>query len=367
MHLLLTRLPVRLTETTTLEPGEYVVEDIAGAQLLIAADGDTLTPFTDRRPFDEAQDWNGKRILVMRPGGIGDIVLLTPILRELNLRWPKSKIDVCAIAEFSQPLIGLPYVNEIIDYPITRSALETYDCWMFLENAVERGEDSKTLHSVDCYAKVIGLTGDFDKRQEYRITLREAIWAQEAYPRTPGVRRLAIQTSASGVCRTYPVDLLQKMVGELMTGKEKWEVFLMDKPGSIRLKDAPENSIRVLTDGLTFRQRCAAMATCDCLLAPDSSMTHVAGALGLPCVALYSVFPWQLRTAYAPTTKALTGNGTCAPCHFHARGGKHFPDNCPSKDRGICEVLASITPERLLAKIRLHAKGFKLEVVEDEK
>lgn len=363
MHLLATRLPVRLTETVTLQSDQYVCEDSSAPQLMSAADGETMTPLTETRPFDETKDWNGKRILVVRTGGIGDLVLLTPILREINLRWPRAKIDVCAITEFGQAVAHLPYVNEVISYPMTYAQTAEYDCWIFLENAVERGEEAKTMHSVDCYARIAGLTGNFDKKQEYRVTMREAIVAEEMYPRRPGVRRLCVQPIASAACRTYPAQKLQEVCNYL--AKDGWEIYLLTKPGDVSAKEAGEN-FRILGNGLTFRQRCAVLATADCLLGMDSSLTHVAGALDVPCVALYSVFPWQVRTKYTPTTTALTGNGACAPCHHHERQGKQFPDNCPSRARGVCEVLESIDPKRIATKIRLVAKGFTLGLLEKE-
>src|SRR5206468_2701848 len=121
--------------------------------------------------------------------------------------------------------------------------------------------------------------------------------------------------------------------------KEGWEVFLLGREGEF--KTEPKPGLRCITDGWSFRHRAALIETCDCVLAPDSSLAHVAGALGVPCVALYGPFPWQLRTAYAPTTVALTRKEgySCAPCHHHATPMKAFPDNCPTASKGFCGVM----------------------------
>ena len=44
---------------------------------------------------------------------------------------------------------------------------------------------------------------------------------------------------------------------------------------------------------------------CDAVLAPDSSMMHAAGTLGIPCVAFFGPFPYRLRTAYYDSVFAL--------------------------------------------------------------
>lgn len=361
MHLLKIDVRLQINADEFIEPGELVVEAISGAQLLYMAGGGTMRPLEETRPFDETKDWNGKRLLFVRVGGIGDIVLLTPVLREIKRRWPRAVIHLCAHKEFGTVVQNLPFVGGIVDYPMTLAQTEAYDSWTFYENAIERNEEAKKLHSVDVYAKLIGLTGmaDEDKNQEYRVTERERIWAEEAYPRINGTRRLCVQTTASARCRTYPGPLLEKVMTVMLA--KGWEVFLMGKPGEIRAQEVP--GMRILTNGLTLRQRCAVIAGADCVLAPDSALAHIAGALAVPCVALYAVFPWQVRTKYSPTTFALSGTGACAPCFHHQHADNYFPPNCPSASRGVCEVMESIDPKKIVQKIEVMAKGFELKVL----
>ena len=94
--------------------------------------------------------------------------------------------------------------------------------------------------------------------------------------------------------------------------------------------------------------RCSAVT----VTAPDSVWTHVAGALGMPAVALYGSEPWLLRTIHCAKTHALT-SGKCAraPCHFWARNPLDYPADGPCAKTRLCEELAGITPERLVAAI----------------
>jgi ADP-heptose:LPS heptosyltransferase len=378
VHILTIASPVHLADNDIVPAGTFVMDDIASAQFLMIANGGTMEPLTERRNPDFAgsgaqlmlQPRDGivdvcDTLLVSRLGGIGDLVLLTPILREIKRRWPSVKLHVTCIKEYGQALQHLPFVDEIISSPISKEAMDAYDGWLLLENVIERDPSNETKNSVDLVADHIGLDmSKADKRQEYRVTMRENIWAEEAFPRKAGVRRICIQVAASNRSRTYPQALLGEIVAKLL--KNGWEVMLMGKPGELKLPDKKPDNLWLLTDGFTFRQRCAVIATADCVLAPDSSLTHIAGALEIPCVALYSVFRWQQRTKYAPTTVGVNGVGPCAPCQHHPSLGKDFPENCPSRARGFCEVLAGIKPERIVALIETNAKGFKLQVVEAE-
>ncbi len=134
-----------------------------------------------------------------------------------------------------------------------------------------------------------------------------------------------------------------------------WEVYLFGRPGEFRTDGPMTHDVMDLSRrGLTWRQSAATLLTCDVVLAPDSSMMHVAGALGVPCVALFGPFPWKLRTAYYKSVHALQGIDGCAmaPC-FHAEHTLTglFPNDGPCMATGHCVVLDSILPKRILAKV----------------
>lgn len=351
-------------------PGHYLGEDIFLAQLLVMSGGGTMEPLKEiRKPIFSAP--NGElvahyshatkdsavrpchSILIGRTGGLGDLTLLTPVLREIKRRWPSVKIAVACIKELGQSIHNIPFIDEVLQYPVARSVAETYDGWIWLENAIEKNEDAKTLHSVDCVAKFIGLDlpADCDKRQAYVVTEKERAWAQWAYPRINGKRRLCVQVGASARCRTYPQQKLGVVIAEFL--KQEWEVFLLGQPGEVKVPEQPRPGLRIVTDGCTFRQRAALIETADCVLAPDSSLLHIAGALDIPAVGLYGPFPWQVRTAYNPTTVVLSRREgfSCSPCFHHATLQKQFPDNCPTRSKGFCGVLDAIPPDQIIKAI----------------
>ena len=381
MHILTINSSIELADDYTVTPGEYAVEDVAGGQFLCLANGGTMRPLEEKRvPMFSASDADRElmihresnpdrfieepcsSILISRLGGLGDLVLLTPVLREIKRRWPSVKLAVTGIKEFLQPLMHLPYVDELLPSPVSMEVMRNYDGWIFLENVIERSPGNDKLNSVDLVANHIGLDmSQADKRQDYRVTMRENIWAEEAFPRINGTRRLCVQVGASARIRTYPQPLLGQVVATML--KNKWEVFLMGGGGTIKMEPRP--GLHLMADGYTFRQRCAVIAGADCVLAPDSSLTHIAGALEIPCVALYSVFHSNQRTKYAPTTFAINAPAACAPCQHHEYLNHPFPKDGPCAVKGFCVPLSEIKPERIVALIETRAKGFKLHLVED--
>lgn len=381
MHILKLDVPLDIFgPDDIIKAGTYYCEDVLAAQLLFYAHGGQMEPKWEKRvPIfsgdaltvsrfnqpeaheDEIDSEHGlpcHSILFGRTGGLGDLTLLTPVLREIKRRWPTVKIAVACIKELSQSIHNLPFIDEILSYPVSKEAADAYDGWIWLEGVMEKGQDAKTLHSVDCVAKFIGLTlpADCDKRQAYVVTEKERAWAQWAWPKIGGIRRLCIQPYASAKCRSYPQEKTGEVTAKMLA--KGWEVFLLGAPGQIKLDDKPRPGLRIIADGVTFRQRCALIETADCVLAPDSAMTHIAGALEVPCVALYGPFSWQQRTKYCPTTVALTGAGhSCNPCNHHAHLDRKFPEKCPTKSTGWCGVLSAIPVEKIVATIEKIARG----------
>lgn len=365
MHHLILSARVDLGPSDHIKAGEYAVEDVAGAQLLVMAGAGRMSPLgvgPALTKIDPGHDYNGQKILLMRAGGFGDLVLLTPVLREIKRRWPTCEVHVSTMGHYAPVLAGLPFVDAIKPYPLERATMDDYAALVFYENAIEHNPRAQELHATELFAEIAGLPAPTDLKPEYRVKATEAIWANEAYPRVNGTRRACIQVGASAALRVYPQKQMGAVVGELL--KRGWEVFLLGQQGEIKLPDAPQPGLRNLSAaGLTFRQSCAVVAQSDCLIGSDSAMVHIAGALDVPAVALYGPFPWKLRTAHSPSIHAIQGNAGCEPCFHHVNIARkdNFPPHCPSRARGVCQVLESIKPERIVAMVE--KVGLKIHLI----
>lgn len=376
MHFLTLSNRVDLGPAGIIDPGEYLVEDMSGAQLLAMAGGGRMDGVENERGLTElSQNCTAHRIapephelhvgpaalayakplriLLMRAGGFGDLILLTPVLREIKRRWPAAHVAVSTMAHYGQVLENLPFVDSILPYPLPRDVAESFDAWVFLEGAIEKNPRAKEIHMTLAFAEVAGISMDgADLLPAYGLRAEEGVWAATNFPRT-GRRRACIQVAASGRCRTYPRPRMADVAMGL--ADRGWEVFLMGKPGDIPPQESKKYpTIRNLVYmGHTFRQSCAILAQSDCVVGPDSALIHVAGALNIRAVGLYGPFPWQLRTAHSPSILALSGTGDCAGCQWHENPVRstYFPPHCPSAARGVCEVLERITPDRVIAKV----------------
>lgn len=338
-------------------PGRYLAEDVNAGEMLasgwckVLGCGGSALPAGSVRAFSASESWNERKILFVRPGGFGDLMFLTPTFRELRRRWPKAHIAVASFDRYRPVLHGLDL--NFANYPVPVDVWNTFDAHVWLENIIEGNPEAQQFHAVDVIAKRTGVEFE-DRTMQYVVTDVERGYVEKEFPRWPDRRkRVGIQMTASGRCRAYPFmhDLSKRL------WLDGCEVFLFGRPGELATNE-PEGIVNVMIRGKSFRESCAILETCDAVVAPDSALAHVAGALNIPCVALYGPFPWRLRTAFAPETFALQGVCPVSPCFHHARPGVGpFPIQGPCSKTGKCEALAAISVDRIIREVEKKLNG----------
>lgn len=313
-----------------------LVEDVTAAAILTLRVGE-IEPVgytTDTSPPEPGDD-----VLLIRPGGFGDLLFLTPIIAELVRIG--CRVTVCAHSHFHSILQGQPC--EMVPYPMLESDISKYEHVYWLENAVENATDETNI--VDLFAQRIGI-GLKEKACNYIVTDEEKAWSTERFPRN-GRPRVAVQAEASAACRSYPQRALMGACS--MLAMKGYEIFLFGAPGSLRI-DAAAPYVNLTAYDLSMRQSAAVLAGCDAAIAPDSAICHLGGALGIPTLGLFGPFSWQSRTKYHPSVFGMNGVAPCAPCHHHART-EVWPAGMPCNTAKFCVALGSIQPERIVAKI----------------
>ena len=64
--------------------------------------------------MNENQPNNQPNILVVRLSSLGDIVLSSPIYKNLKAKWPNSRITLLVKPQFAQVLAGHPDIDQIM-------------------------------------------------------------------------------------------------------------------------------------------------------------------------------------------------------------------------------------------------------------
>lgn len=329
----------------------YVCEHVSAAGHLALGRPhlESLDPYGILPRLVPGMDPEPEEILITRPGGIGDILFLTPLLRAIRAEWPRARLTLCTIDTYRPILEGSGLVDSFRDYPMIASSFAEYDAHLWLEGIIELDDVGRRLHYLDILEQVSGLRFAA-KELSYEVDLFERQWAAEHFGPMPGERRrVGLQVFSSAACRSMPTDLTTELCKRLIDAG--WSVFLFGAPGQIKGADNPPKVINLSGQHrLKIRESCAVLATCDAFIGPDSALVHIAGALGVPTVGVYGPFPWQLRTAHAASIRGINGTARCAPCYYHGRRGPWPPDG-PCAKTGRCEAMHSITPEQVLRQL----------------
>jgi len=298
-------------------------------------------------------DEDPKRVLIVKSGAYGDLLMLTPSIRRFKEVYPDCHVSVACLNQY-KPILLNSVVDELVDYPVNELDITRngYDCIIYIENAIEGNDEANTMHGVDALALQMGLSPILNKRPVYEVTEFEAEWAKARYPRNEQ-KRVAVHVSASMPNRNYPEALMTQVIIDLI--RKGYEVFLLGAPAQWRVKNV-KGLTNLMLENLDIRKSIAAMATCDVLLAPDSVMLHVASAIGMKGVGLFGPVPWSTRVT-SDKIHCLQGTTGCTPCCFagDAFTGP-YPAHCPSKTKNMCALLADIKPERIVTKVQLLLK-----------
>ena len=336
----------------TFSPGAFYLEAQTAAAALASNEGVKVRTVENPLPWDATLDWNGKRVLLVRSGGFGDLLFLTPLLRSMRARWPGISMSFAVTPYYREALMGNPFLDALVNYPVRWEVLESYDAVIWFEGLIEWSPKARTVNSVDLHAEFAGVELTEGRNMEFHGHEAHLESMRRRFPRDgeSAQPRVGVQVSASARCRTYPGKLMSDLIGRLMDFSE---VVLFDTPRADEAEEKVAGLIVLPTERppLSFGQSGAVLADCDAVVAPDSALLHVAGALGLPAVGLYGPFPWQLRTVHAPSIHGINGTCRVSPCFWHDRESV-WPPEGPCAKSGRCEALGSIEPRRIAGMVK---------------
>jgi ADP-heptose:LPS heptosyltransferase len=349
----------------------YLIDSQWSAELSAQGHCQWSAAFIDQRPgINAVPDNTTRSILILRAGGYGDLLFMTPVLAELRRRFPALEITVAThvhtrdalhhpaladikVIDYPAQLIDLPKYDIISSAELIASADMTYDASAYFAQTLGLITQEQ-LAATDIHPRQ-GPPIEFSLKPLYQVADEDRAQAWAAFPRHDGRARIGIQTESSVKNRTYPVDMTAQLIEQLIA-LDGCDVFTFGYPSPKAVSLPHFYPLQCLPEPPDFRTSCAILSTMDAVIAPDSSLCHVAGALDIPTVALFGPFHWRQRTSNMPSVRAIQGAARCAPCQWHLTNNQHYPPDkaCShfvgpigqQRQRG-CSALASIDPDRI--------------------
>lgn len=343
------------------------------------------------------------RILVIVTRQIGDVLLTTPLIRAAKARWPRASIDVLGFAGTLGMLRGNPDVNELVEvqpgagwrqsWPLIRKLWRRYDLALIAQYT-----DRAHLYGWVA-ARVRSGQVPADRRSWWkRAMLRHSVELGDLHTHvvieklrllSPWVTYASAQSVVAPPAEPLPDDLrTQLRVGHYVVLQvpslvpyKQWPLAhyaqlareLVDRGHLVVLTGGPSPADRAMVaevaakvhqvidacGQLSLNQMACLLLGASLYVGPDTSITHLAAACGIPLIALYGPIdpkfwgPWP--AAWPPEQPydsrgprqhrgnviLLQGDQACVPCS--AAGCDRHPGS-----RSLC--LDTMSHERVLAE-----------------
>jgi heptosyltransferase-2 len=307
------------------------------------------------------------RILIKEVNWLGDLVMTVPALRALRRAFPHAALAVLVKQELASFFDGTRWIDEVISYRVRRALAGVADrrrvvadirrsrfdlailfprsfesaLWVrlagvphrvgyvadrrgpLLTHKAVRDELLLQRHQVHDYLHLLratlGIVGDaaecaVDVEPRHRAAMDAWLAAQR---RRRGPLLALAPAAAYGPAKEWPADRWTALIDRL-TERHGAECVLVGAPGERarcqQIAGATRQGALVAAGETTVGQMLALLARCQGFAGNDSGAAHVAGALGIPTVALFGSTNPQRTAPLGPRTRVLYHRLDCSPC-----------------------------------------------------
>ncbi|WP_187653919.1 glycosyltransferase family 9 protein [Xenorhabdus sp. PB62.4] len=275
-----------------------------------------------------------QNILIINIARFGDTLLMTPVIRALKAKWPKANIDIFAHKKTKEILENIPELNELKAFSKGKAK---WSGWFFRRNydlALVYGNDNALLQYAKRKAKLTVYFSPIseaksdeytvakpqelmpaqqerallinalgvevtDWRLQYCMSLSEEEYARDFLRRQGLEQQLKIgfqlQSFPAKAYRDWPVEHFYELAQRIYRDYPHAHILLLgskdgEESAQILAEKLGTSRCSSLAGKTTMRQNAAIMSRLNLYVGVDTGTTHLAGALGIPMVALYHSF-----------------------------------------------------------------------------
>lgn len=323
-----------------------------------------------------------RRVLVIRPGAIGDTILTLPTIQNLTRKGYQGHVE----------LMGSP---AIIDWLVGRSAVASTSSFdrrdftgLFAEQGALPTSASDYLSGFDLVLNYASSAGDAFSRnlrgrasQVLELYVQPAVLPREhisIYLQRPlaalgiqpsfdaphirllssdqraasewlqsrqafGRRLIAVHPGSGSRHKNWPAERFAEVV-RVWAGRPDTRVVLIRGPADgtavAELTNATRGVDLLLVEQPALPVLAALLEHCQVYVGNDSGVSHLAAAMGTPSVVLFGPTDARIWAPQGPSVRVVDSSVDCSPCTAERRR------QCRDQ-----ECLRSITVERVLAEM----------------
>jgi len=312
------------------------------------------------------------KILIIRLSSLGDIILTTPLIRELREKYPDARIDFVVKKDYAGIVQQFPWLSNIytLDSSIGSEEIvqlkkelkkNNYDHILDLHNnfrsvKLRKGIGGKiriinkrtfkrwllVKTKINLLANEPDIIGRyFETAQELGITdTGKTMTLGKEFPRSQ-IKKAAICPGAKHWNKRWLPEYYVEVSKDLIAKGYQIEFFGSPDENEYVSEIAsqlPEDRVTNLCGKISLGELPQRMAECSLAITNDSGMMHIAAAVGIPTISIFG--PTVREFGFMPRNKNVrvleNNNLDCRPCTTMGL------DHCP---KGHFKCIKEIKPE----------------------
>jgi ADP-heptose:LPS heptosyltransferase len=334
-------------------------------------------PFTDAipvphliKPYYPGRA-EGGTTAVYRAGAIGDAIMATGVIRYLT-ETSGGAVDVYCPARNMPLYAGLG--ARLLPLPPTAEAWASYDAHVVLDDlfsgkvgGTELGTGAGNHYDrIYLWMGAEGIVADVNgKAGDIRLVdaKYKKPYLYTVQPDTDELKKLnlwplpnkyfAYHVSSSGPTRTYPPALGKLAVEALLEAFPDHHAVILGMDKSVDFRVDSKRVVDLFNATANIRTLFPVIQGAEFVVAPDSSVTHMAAGLDTACVSLWGSYHPDDRCKYYPKSVPVFKPDTCphAPCRPHGglpQAKCKDATNRTKKTQMWCNALRNITAEDIV-------------------
>jgi ADP-heptose:LPS heptosyltransferase len=277
------------------------------------------------------QEGKAKVCVIRRLGGIGDVLMCTPALRQIKADFPQVEltfaIDMHSTSGniYFELVKNAPFIDHIVDARFVKQT--EYDAVVDISSVCIRHEHSglPSLNRIDIFSRACGLPRLVEKRSWYAVEESEREWAKKVYDpyRTSGKKIVVLHTASMEGKRCWPIEKYIAIVEAGIKDNLPIQFIVLDFNNCFDKWHQYTNCHNASRTSL--REMAALIEQADLFIGPDSGPMHLAGAIGTPSIITFGSIPPEARINYYPSHESVRMDSLACigcwykPCPYNVR------------------------------------------------
>ena len=260
------------------------------------------------RFYESIKDLDSPKVCIVRKvGGIGDVLMITPALRELKKRVPTMELtlgidrhstygdiyyELLKNADFIDHLVDARYVDR----------KNYYNCVDISAVCIPYERKSlPTRNRINIFANHLGMQKLEDPTPFYKKVEKEEVWAKaymEKHFRVGAGPIIALHTASNEDKRSWPVHQMLNFIKYMQYHVSSVQFLILDQNNTYADWGKMRNTVCLKSS--TVREMAALIDETTLFVGPDSGPMHLAGALGKKSVVIFGSIPPEARINHYP-------------------------------------------------------------------